>query len=55
VKRADAGGDGEQMQIVIAQQRDGTFAEIAHEAQCRKRIRPAVDQIADEQEALVRR
>ena len=52
---AHTGRDDEQMQIVIAEHRHGALPQAAHEAQRFDRLRPAVDQIADEPQRVVRR
>ena len=41
-----------QVQVVIAEHRDGPRAEIAHEAQHLERFRAAVHQVADEPQAI---
>ena len=47
-------GHGQQMQIVIAENGDGRGAERLHVAQHGERIRAAVDEIADEPQAVAR-
>lgn len=50
-----ARGHGEQVQVVVAQHGHRAGAERAHEAQCFQRLRTAVDQVAGEQQAVLRR
>ena len=49
-----AGGHREQMQIVIAEHAQGALAERFDEAQHLQRLRPAVDQVAGEPQAVAR-
>jgi hypothetical protein len=55
VRGPHAERDRKQMQIVIAEQRLGRRAEAAHAAQHGQRLRPAVDQIAEQRQAIARR
>ena len=50
-----AGGDHQQVQVVIAEHGDRARAEAFHEAQHRQRMRAAVDEIADQPQAVARR
>ena len=50
-----AGGDGQQVQVVIAEHGDGGVAERVHLAQHGERIRAAIDEIADEPQPIARR
>jgi len=45
----------EQMQVVIAEQHDRALAQVAHKTQRLQRLRPAVDDVADEYHATVAR
>src|SRR6185437_2566050 len=45
---AAAAGDGEQMQIMVPQNHDRVLRQRTNETQDLERLRPAVDQIADE-------
>ncbi len=49
------GGDRQQMKIVIAEHRDGGIAQRHHFAQHGKRVGPAIDEIADEPQAVAAR
>ena len=49
-----ARGDGQQMEIVVAEDGDGRVAERHHLAQHGERLRAAVDEIADEPQAVAR-
>jgi len=49
-----AGGEREEVQIVVALHDDGALPEIAHEPHHGRRVRPAVHQVADEPEAVAR-
>ena len=44
--------DGEQVQIVVAENHAGVVAECAHETQHAERIGPTVDEVADEPELV---
>ena len=55
VARPHAGGDGEQVQVVVAEQAVGGVAEAAQPAQHGQRLRAAVDQVAEHVEAVARR
>ncbi len=48
MRAAVAGGDGKQMEVMVAQNSHGTGAELAHRAQHRERFGSAIDQIADQ-------
>ena len=47
-----AGGCGQEMQVVVAQDADGGVTQATHEAQQAQGVRPAVDQIARKPEAI---
>jgi hypothetical protein len=47
-----AGGEGQQVQVVVAEHHDGLLAEGLDVAQHRQRLRAAVDQIADQPERV---
>ena len=47
-----AGGDDQEMQIVIAEHGDGTRAEVFHETQYGERLRAAVHEVADHPQAV---
>lgn len=47
-----AGRDHQQRQVVVAEHRDGSVAQIAHEAQRFERFRASIDQIADKPQAI---
>ena len=49
-----ARGHGQEVQIVVAEDGDGGGAERLHVAQDGKRIRAAIDEIADEPQAIAR-
>mmetsp|Transcript_4959 Transcript_4959/g.18008 ORF Transcript_4959/g.18008 Transcript_4959/m.18008 type:complete len:200 (+) Transcript_4959:670-1269(+) len=51
---AHAVGDGEQVQVMVAEQAGGRAAEGLEPAQRRERPRPAVDQVAEQPEAVAR-
>ena len=55
VARADAGGDGEQMPVVVAEHAGGGAAEAAQQAQGAERVGAAVDQVAEDIEMVARR
>ena len=47
-----AGGRGQEMKVVVAQDADGGVTQAAHEAQQAQGVRPAIDQIARKPEAI---
>lgn len=49
---AEAGGLHDQMQVVVAEDADGRSPEPFHEAQHLERLRPAIDEVADEPEPV---
>ena len=49
---AIAFGECQQMQVMVAEHADRGIAEVPDEAQHAERIRPAVDQVADEPQAV---
>ena len=55
MRRAVSGGDGQQVQVVVAEHRDRGIAERHHVAQHRERIGTAIDEIADEPQPIARR
>jgi len=52
---AEAGGDPEEMQVVIPEDDRGSVAEAAHVAENVERAGAAVDEVADEPESVARR
>ncbi len=55
MRLAVTGGDRQQVEVVIAEHRDGGIAERHHFAQYRERSGPAVDEVADEPQPIAAR